>query len=314
MKKIILGGVFIALFIPSFSFASFDTNLKFGMSGDSVNSLQDLLNSENCLTVAPTGYFGLMTLAGVQCFQTKYSLPSTGYFGSLSRGQANKIVASATESSDQAEVAETGAVATPAPACSNGAFFNNTTGAPCSANSIPQAIITAVSQVRQNLGSVATPTVTPTPAPFENDSLSVADHTDPNNGNAICVNSSGQVMVDGLGSLFFGPSSLPTHIKQIIVTSENPFTQPIGNFQVLGGLERKSAQQITPGQFIFTDVTLPANSGQLSFSGDRGPITATSSRQITVTSIRLVNGNYVSGLPVTFTANYHVANSDGICN
>lgn len=127
MKKLLLIVLFL---IPSVSLASFDVNLKYGASGADVSQLQELLSSEGCLTVTPTGYFGLLTLAGVQCFQTKYSIsPVSGYFGVLSRTQANSIVANAIVNSDQAEVVETGNTATP---CIPGQLFNIVTGASCS--------------------------------------------------------------------------------------------------------------------------------------------------------------------------------------
>ncbi len=100
----------MALLSPLSALASFDVSLKYGMSGLAVLDLQELLVSDNCLSVSPTGYFGSLTLAGVKCFQTKHSLPSTGYFGVLSRGVANTLLADLTKDSDEAEQAETGIV------------------------------------------------------------------------------------------------------------------------------------------------------------------------------------------------------------
>ena len=92
---------------PVVASASFDTSLKYGARGQAVIELQDLLASEDCLSVNSTGYFGLLTLKAVKCFQTKYNLPSTGFFGVMSRAKANEIVANITASSDAAAQAET---------------------------------------------------------------------------------------------------------------------------------------------------------------------------------------------------------------
>lgn len=114
MKKAIFYAVFGLLLLPSVSYAAFDTNLKYGSTGVKVTELQDLLVTESCLNVQPTGYFGLLTLAGVKCFQAKYSIvPVSGYFGILSRTQANVILDVAVASSTVAEQEETGTVVEP---------------------------------------------------------------------------------------------------------------------------------------------------------------------------------------------------------
>lgn len=92
---------------PVVASASFDTSLKYGARGQAVIELQDLLASEDCLSVNSTGYFGLLTLKAVKCFQTKYNLPSTGFFGVMSRTKANEIVATITAPSNAAAQAET---------------------------------------------------------------------------------------------------------------------------------------------------------------------------------------------------------------
>lgn len=92
---------------PVVASASFDTSLKYGARGQAVVELQDLLASEDCLSVNSTGYFGLLTLKAVKCFQTKYNLPSTGFFGVMSRAKANEILANVTAQSDAAAQSET---------------------------------------------------------------------------------------------------------------------------------------------------------------------------------------------------------------
>lgn len=110
MKKLIIVAI---LLLPGITFASFDRNLSYGMSGTDVADLQDILNTEGCFTNVTTGYFGPLTLEGVKCFQLKKAVPSTGYVGSLTRVALNNILSGLTESSNQAEIAETGTTITP---------------------------------------------------------------------------------------------------------------------------------------------------------------------------------------------------------
>lgn len=91
---------------PVIASASFDASLKYGARGQAVVELQDLLTNENCLNVSSSGYFGLLTLKAVKCFQTKYNLPSTGFFGMMSRAKANEVVADITAPSNVAALAE----------------------------------------------------------------------------------------------------------------------------------------------------------------------------------------------------------------
>lgn len=90
MKKYFIA-LIPALIFPSIAFASFNSSLSYGESSPAVAQLQKLLISQDCLSASATGYFGSLTLAGVKCFQTKYDLPSTGFFGPMSRSVANEI-------------------------------------------------------------------------------------------------------------------------------------------------------------------------------------------------------------------------------
>lgn len=104
MKKYI----FLALLIPTLSFASIDGNLKYGASGGQVMELQDFLFGKGFLSVKPTGYFYYMTLQAVKLYQSSVGLPSTGFVGPLTRASINAELSTELASSTEAEVQETG--------------------------------------------------------------------------------------------------------------------------------------------------------------------------------------------------------------
>ena len=95
MKKIIIA---LLVFVPLISFASFDKNLYYGIRGSSdVQELQEFLTDQGVYTGPITGNFFSLTLKGVKAFQTRESIsPISGYFGPISRGKANIILASET--------------------------------------------------------------------------------------------------------------------------------------------------------------------------------------------------------------------------
>ena len=89
--KTLIISLFIAL-LPSLVFASFDTNLRYGSRGEKVSELQEFLISEGFMTVSATGNFYSLTLKAVKAFQTAHNLPSTGFFGIMSRTVANSLI------------------------------------------------------------------------------------------------------------------------------------------------------------------------------------------------------------------------------
>lgn len=69
----------------------FDTNLSFGQSGDMVVNLQNALKIKGFFNYSSTGYFGVISWFAVKAFQKAYALPTTGYFGPLSRACMNNL-------------------------------------------------------------------------------------------------------------------------------------------------------------------------------------------------------------------------------
>ncbi len=112
MKKTIIA-LFVLLLVPFVASANFTNNLSYGMTGTDVYQLQDILQSEGCLNHVSTGYFGLLTLQAVECYQTNHNIESTGYVAILTRASLNSTLDIALASSTQEQLAETGATSTP---------------------------------------------------------------------------------------------------------------------------------------------------------------------------------------------------------
>src|SRR3990167_6075773 len=113
MKKLsilLLVGIFI---IPTVSFASIDTNLKYGSRGTEVTELQEFLIDKGFLTGQTTGNFFTLTRKAVISYQTSVGLPSTGFVGPLTRTKINDGLSVDDTSSNTAEVAETGTTVPP---------------------------------------------------------------------------------------------------------------------------------------------------------------------------------------------------------
>lgn len=60
-------------------------------NANSVSILQSFLYKNGYLTVAPTGYFGNLTLSAVRAFQTAKGINSTGYVGPITRAKIKNI-------------------------------------------------------------------------------------------------------------------------------------------------------------------------------------------------------------------------------
>ncbi len=82
----------------------FNTNLKFGDSGEDVRQLQEELRKVNLLGIEPTGYYGKVTEHAVFKFQQSQKLVGdkesngAGIFGPITRSKLNSIVGARLES------------------------------------------------------------------------------------------------------------------------------------------------------------------------------------------------------------------------
>jgi hypothetical protein len=73
---------------PSYKF---QRNLKQGARGTDVTELQKFLIAEGHMTGEATGYFGSLTKASLIRWQVKNKIPSTGYFGPMTRDYLEKM-------------------------------------------------------------------------------------------------------------------------------------------------------------------------------------------------------------------------------
>ncbi len=112
MKKYYIGFLVFAI-TPAFTFASIDTNLKYGSKGQEVIELQEFLISHNFLKGTPTGNFYSLTRNAVIAYQKSINVTASGFVGPLTRAQINSALASQGAISNNAEVAETKKVTPP---------------------------------------------------------------------------------------------------------------------------------------------------------------------------------------------------------
>ena len=107
--------VLVFLLLPFFAGAAgeFTRDLYFGMRGDAdVARMQDFLRSQGYFTYPQStgNYFGLTFTAVRQWQQARGIAPASGYFGPLSRGMANKIIAASSTPSSGAAAAAPSAI------------------------------------------------------------------------------------------------------------------------------------------------------------------------------------------------------------
>lgn len=68
----------------------FMSDLALGMTSQDVLELQTRLQAEGYFTATPTGYFGPITMAAVQSYQTAHGISATGYVGPITRAALNQ--------------------------------------------------------------------------------------------------------------------------------------------------------------------------------------------------------------------------------
>ena len=101
MKKYFAFGAVLAILLPSLAFASFDTDLHYGSTGQDVSALQEFLTQQSVYKGPTSGNFFSLTLAGVKAFQRAEGIkPVSGYVGPVTRGVINKIIAGQVSTSE----------------------------------------------------------------------------------------------------------------------------------------------------------------------------------------------------------------------
>ncbi len=91
MKKALFLAVLSLLSMPSFSSASLNADLKYGMHSASVTELQNFLISNKFLQGSATGYFYSATLKAVKSFQSANKISPTGLVGPMTRAKINSL-------------------------------------------------------------------------------------------------------------------------------------------------------------------------------------------------------------------------------
>lgn len=101
MKRMIAVLVLGFLLLPAATHAAFDTDLRYGSSGAPVLELQEFLTAQGVYTGPISGNFYALTLAGVKSLQAKLNVtPQSGYFGPLTRAEANNLLSADLKESD----------------------------------------------------------------------------------------------------------------------------------------------------------------------------------------------------------------------
>lgn len=92
----------LLVLIPVSAFASFDKDLFYGSTGQSVIELQDFLQDQGFFKSESTGNFYALTQSAVKRFQAANSIsPASGYFGPKSRAVANTTLSVASNEDDE---------------------------------------------------------------------------------------------------------------------------------------------------------------------------------------------------------------------
>ncbi len=74
---------------PSAGQYDFTTLLNYGTTSDAVTALQEQLTRDGIYTGPITGYYGDLTTAAVEAFQSRHGIPSVGYVGPATRAALN---------------------------------------------------------------------------------------------------------------------------------------------------------------------------------------------------------------------------------
>ena len=158
-----------AILVPSLSFASIDSNLRYGSRGQKVTELQEFLIDKGFLQGTATGNFYSLTLKAVKAFQSANNISPTGYVGLLTRAEINNELSAETASSTSQQLSETGTttapVATTSPIISQLQQQNQLLQQQLSQlqtqTQQTQSIQNSLNQVVQNTTRVITPVVQP---------------------------------------------------------------------------------------------------------------------------------------------------------
>lgn len=305
MKRIIILVAFFLL--PLSTSASFDRNLKYGMSGSDVSELQELLNDQSCFNRISTGYFGLQTFNAVKCFQSKNKIPDTGYVGILTRTALNSIITKILTSSTEAEMVETGKIAPKVSSvCPAGFVCTPQNSSPV----IPVQHIDALIAIHKPNNPNLTPTpdvtvvpmVSPTPAPVYYP-LTIGNYV----VNNACVSKGesgtfesihGTLVTIGLNGTTTSPVTLRS-TKSISITVSSPqhlrridFNQK-GLYEFSFDIEGRGTRTVnnlgTGGELGKVPIIVTAG-----WSGQEVPTTL----DLTINSIKFADGTEVGGLPL----------------
>ena len=68
---------------------NFTTLLNYGTTGNAITALQEQLTRDGLYTGPITGYYGDLTTAAVEAFQSKHGISSVGYVGPGTRAALN---------------------------------------------------------------------------------------------------------------------------------------------------------------------------------------------------------------------------------